>query len=223
MLLKFYLFVSLLITASGNVYSQVFEAIEKAASQYFVNLYDKNSNADNDLIELRNLLLQDYDKVEFESKYQISITDFDSLKYHFSEYESIIKNISKDSALVLFNLWYLHFSNTFYAYGVEQFFSSNRNKILFLSTSMSCYCTLEMCKNQLIDIIKLVRSSNGEYDYLAIDAYENDDLPIKYETLFVPSVLVFDGNNQVLHKIEYDEKMINNLTNYLNEQFRKKL
>ena len=36
--------------------------------------------------------------------------DFDSLKNHFKEYESSIKNISKDSALVLFNQWYLYLS-----------------------------------------------------------------------------------------------------------------
>jgi hypothetical protein len=215
MLLKFWLVTSLLITASCDVYSPVYESIEKTASQYFVNLYDKNSTADDDLIELRNLLLQDYDKVELENKYQVIQSDFDSLRNHFVEFESEINKISKDSALVLFNRWYLHFSNTFYTYGVEKFFSSNKNKILFFSTSMSCYCTLEMCKNQLIDILKLVRSSNGEYDYLAIDAYEKDELPLKYETLFVPSVIVFNESNNPLYKIQYDEDMITKLTEHL--------
>ena len=41
-----------------------------------------------------------------------------------------IKNISKDSALVLFNQWYLHFSNTFYNYADEKFFSSNKMNII---------------------------------------------------------------------------------------------
>jgi len=73
-----------------------------------------------------------------------------------------------------------------------------------------------MCKDQLIDIIKLVRSSNGEYEYLAIDAYKKDDLPIKYETLFIPSVIIFNGNNEIIHKIVYDEEMINKLSAFLN-------
>ena len=60
------------------------------------------------------------------------LINFDSLKNHFNEYESTIKNISKDSALVLFNQWYLHFSNTFYNYADEKFFSSNKTKITFL-------------------------------------------------------------------------------------------
>lgn len=75
------------------------------------------------------------------------------LKNHFSEFEIEANKISLDSALFLFNQWYLHFNNVFYNYAVNKFFSSQKTKILLFSTSMSCYCTLEMCKNQLIDIL----------------------------------------------------------------------
>ena len=61
------------IAVSINIYSQVYESIEKAAAQYFINLSNKNSDADNDLIKLKDLLFQSYDKAEFESKYQTSI------------------------------------------------------------------------------------------------------------------------------------------------------
>ena len=144
MLLKFYLVVLVVLAVSVKISSQVFESIEYASAQYFINLSNKNSDADNDLINLKDLLFQSYDKVEVESKYQTSISNFDSLKNHFNFYESTIKNISKDSALVLFNQWYLHFSNLFYNYADEKFFSSNKIKLLFFSTSMSCHCTLEM-------------------------------------------------------------------------------
>ncbi|MCK7527956.1 MAG: hypothetical protein MZV64_65345 [Ignavibacteriales bacterium] len=45
---------------------------------------------------------------------------------------------------------------------------------------------------------------------------EHNELQIEYETLFAPSVIVFDGNNQVLYKIEYEEKMLAQLTDYFN-------
>jgi len=210
------LFVFVLIAVSINIYSQIYESIEKTAAEYFVNLSNKDSKSDDDLLKLKEILFKNYDKAELESKYQISTNDFGSLKNHFNEYESKLRSISSDSALFLFNQWYLKLNNTFYDYKVNKFFSSPKTKVLFLSASMSCYCTLEMCKNQLLDILKLVRSGSDEFSYLVIDAYENSDLPMKFETLFVPSVLVFDGNNQVLYKIEYDEKMIINLNNYFN-------
>lgn len=214
MLLKFYLVVLFVIAVSVTASSQVFESIEKASAQYFINLSNKSSDADNVLIKLKGLLFQNYDTVEFESKYQTSINQFDSLKNHFNEYEATIKNISKDSALVIFNQWYLHFSNLFYNYADEKFFSSNKTKLLFFSTSMSCHCTLEMCKKQTIEILNLAKEKN--LDYWIIDSYEHNELQIKYETLFAPSLIIFDGKNKALYKIEYQENMIEKLTDYLN-------
>jgi hypothetical protein len=151
--------------------------------------------------------------VELENKYQVIQSDFDSLKKHFTEFESEIKNITKDSALILFNRWYLHFSNTFYTYGVEKFFSSNKNKILFLSTSMSCYCTLEMCKIQTVDILKI--SDKANCDYRIVDSYAHDELQLKYEALFIPSVFLLDKSNNVLLKIEYDEMLSAKLDEFI--------
>ena len=213
MLLKFYLVVLVVLAVSVNTSSQVFESIENAAAKYFINLSNKSSNADNDLIKLQDLLYQKYDNVELETKYQIQQNDFDSLKNHFDEYQSSIKNISSDSALVLFNYWYLHFSNTFYNYADEKFFSSNKTKILFFSASMSCQCTLEMCRKQTIEILKLAKEKN--LDYWIVDSYEHNELQIKYETLFAPSVIVFNAKNEVLYKIEYNEKMLVNLDDFL--------
>jgi hypothetical protein len=214
MLLKFYLVVLVVLAVSVNTSSQVFESIENAAAKYFINLSNKSSQTDNDLIKLKDLLFQNYDTVELESKYQTSINQFDSLKNHFNRYESTIKNISKDSALVLFNQWYLHFSNLFYYYADEKFFSSSKTKLLFFSASMSCYCTLEMCKKQTIEILNLAKEKN--LDYWIIDSYEHNELQIKYETLFAPSLIIFDGKNKAMYKIEYQENMIEKLTDYLN-------
>ena len=216
MLLKFYLVILIIITVSVTASAQVYESIEQAAVQYFINLSNKSSDADNDLIELKDLLFQSYDKAELENKYQTSINQFDSLKNHFNEYESKTKNISKDSALVLFNQWYLHFSNTFYNYADEKFFSSDKTKILFFSASMSCYCTLEMCKKQTIEILNLTKEKN--LDYWIVDSYEHNELQIKYETFFAPSLIVFDSNNNVLHKIEYDEEMFIKLSQFLSNK-----
>ena len=216
MLLKFYLVVLVVIAVSVNVSAQVYESIENTAVQYFINLSNKSSDADNDFIELKEMLFKNYDKAELENKNQTSINDFDSLKNHFSDYENTISNISKDSALVLFNQWYLHFSNTFYNYADEKFFSSDKTKILFFSASMSCYCTLEMCKKQTIEILNLAKEKN--LDFWIVDSFEHNELQIKYEILFAPSLVLFDVNNNVLHKIEYDEEMLIKLSQFLSNK-----
>jgi len=218
MLVKFYLVVLVVIAVSVTASAQVYESIEKAASKYFITLSKKNSNSNDDLINLKELLFKNYNKVEFESKHQTSINDFDSLKNHFNEYESTIKNISKDSALVLFNQWYLHFSNTFYNYADEKFFSSKKIKLLFFSTSMSCHCTLELCKKQTIETIEFAKSKS--LDYWIVDSYEHNELQLKYETLFAPSVLIFDGSNTVQLKIEYDENLLTKLSEFIKTKLK---
>ncbi len=218
MLFKFHLVVLIVIVISVTASSQVFESIENAAAKYFINLSNKNSKADSDFVELKEILFKNYDKAELESKYEVSTNDFDSLKNHFKEYESSIKNISKDSALVLFNQWYLYFSNPFYNYADEKFFSANKIKILFFSASMSCHCTLEMCKKQTIEILNLAKEKN--LDYWIIDSYEHNELQIKYETLFAPSVITFDAKNNVLHKIENDENLLPKLSEFINTKLK---
>jgi hypothetical protein len=72
-----------------------------------------------------------------------------------------------------------------------------------------------MCRKQTNDLIKFARQ-NG-YDFWIVDSYENNQLQIEYETLFSPSLIVFDSNNKVIYKIEYDENMIIKLAEYLNQ------
>jgi hypothetical protein len=218
MTLNFRLLVFVLLALSINLYSQMYESIEKNAAQYFISLSNKDSEAEYDLLKLKDILFKNYDKAEFESKYQTSIINYESLKNHFSVYESTIRNNSKDSALVLFNQWYLRLSNTFYNYADEKFFSSKKTKLLFFSTAMSCYCTLKMCKKQTIEILNLAKEKN--LDYWIIDSYEHNELQIKYETLFAPSVIIFDEQNNILLKIEYDENMIAKLNQFVETKLK---
>jgi hypothetical protein len=71
-----------------------------------------------------------------------------------------------------------------------------------------------MCKKQTIEILNLAKEKN--LDYWIIDSYEHNELQIKYETLFAPSLIIFDGKNKAMYKIEYQKNMIEKLTDYLN-------
>jgi hypothetical protein len=72
-----------------------------------------------------------------------------------------------------------------------------------------------MSREQTVELLKFVSENSDNYDYWIIDSYWYNDLQIKYETLFAASVIVFNGNNHVLHKIEYEEKMLTLLSDYL--------
>lgn len=217
MTIKYWLAVVIVIVICSTDYAQTYETLEQKSADILLQLSLNDSSAYTTIEELSDFLKKNNSSASFgnsnSNKNEIEL----SLKDLFNEFYFHHKIISFDSSLVLFNQWYLKLNNSNYDLAVKRFFSSPKTKILFFSTSMSCYCTLEMCMNQLIDILNLVQSSNGDYDYLAIDTYEKDELPLKYETPFVPSVIVLDESNQLLYKIEYDENMISSLNSYLSK------
>ena len=200
-----------LLICSISLYAQHFESVEKEAERILVSLSEADSLNPSDLDELKNLFSSDIRKQVSEIPLEINQQSIDSLKNHLDEFESELKNISTDSAFVLFNDWYLHFQNIFYEYSKQKFFSSHKQKILLFSTSMSCYCTLKMSREQTVELLKFIDENNDNYDYWIIDSYWYNELQIEHMTFFAPSVIVFNGNNEVLHKTEYEEKMIDEL------------
>lgn len=200
-----------LLICSISLYAQHFESVEKEAERILVSLSEADSLNPSDLNELKNLLSSDIRNQVSEIPLEINQQSIDSLKNHLNEFELESQNISIDSSFVLFNEWYLHFQNIFYEYSKQKFFSSHKQKILLFSTSMSCYCTLKMSREQTVELLKFIDENNDNYDYWIIDSYWYNELQIEHMTFFAPSVIVFNGNNEVLHKIEYEEKMIDEL------------
>jgi hypothetical protein len=215
MLIKITFPIILLILSTGITRAQYFESVEKEAERILISLSDGDSLKSSELTELKNLLTTYVETNSTESNLDVSQRCIDSLTNHFTEFESELKNISTDSAFVIFNDWYLHFQNIFYEYSKEKFFSSGKTKILLFSTSMSCYCTLKMSRIQTVELLKFISENPDTYDYWVIDSYWHNELQIEYETLFAPSALVFDQSNEMILKIEYEEEMIEKLTTFL--------
>lgn len=217
MLIKITFPVIMIIFISSISPAQAIESVEKEVENILISLSDSDSLSAADLTSLKMLLSSDLISEVSETFSGINPQSIDSLKNHLNELESKIKNVSSDSAFVLFNDWYLHFQNLFYDYSKQKFYSSSKQKILFFSTSMSCYCTLKMSRSQTAELLKFISEYPDKYYYWVVDSYWHNDLQIKYETLFAPSVIVLDGNNQLLYKIEYEEKMLTQLTDYLDK------
>ncbi len=195
--------------------AQIPVQIEKTASDVIIAVFQNKSLPADEVNAIYTFYNSDPDMYEFEKNYDTNIASFDSLRNYITGLRRQFNNITNDSALVLLNQYYLRISNTFYNYFTQRAFSSTKAKIIFFSASVSCPCTLEMCKNQLVDILKFKKDNNDRFDWLVIDSYMNNELQIKYETYFSPSVLIFNGKNQVINKIEYDENMIKKLTDFL--------
>jgi len=205
MIFKLYFILLILLFMPRNSHSQLYELSEKAAAEIIISLSEGELLSTVNLEKLKLVINSEFLSNEPARSYQISSASFDSVKKHLRQFESVSKNITPDSALVLFHQWYLGFVNIFYDYSKELFFSVKKTKILFFSTSLSCRCTLEMCKNQLIDILQFVKENNNRYDYWIVDAFKHNELQIKYLTLFTPSVIVLNPDNEVVYKIEYEE------------------
>jgi hypothetical protein len=217
MLIKITFPVIFLIIITCITRAQHYESVEKEAEKILISLSEGDSLNPSNLNALKNILSFEIDDKVTKSYPKINQRSIDSLSNHFAEFESELKNISTDSAFVIFNDWYLHLQNIFYDYSKQKFFLSPKDKILFFSTSMSCYCTLKMSRIQTAEFLKFLSKDPDKYDYWVIDSYWFNELQIKYETLFAPSVLVFDDSNQLLYKIEYDEKMLTQLTGYIDK------
>jgi hypothetical protein len=205
----------LILFFSTKVYTQIPLQIEKNISDAIIAIsQDKVLPAD-EVNALYPVYYPNPDKYEFEEEYDTALSAYDSLRNYITALRPVFDNITNDSALALLNQYYLRISNTFYNYFKKRFFSSPKVKIIFFSSSVSCACTLELCKNQLIDILKFKTDYYDKFDYWVIDSYENNELQIKYDTYFAPSVIVFNRDNEIITKIEYDEKMIQKLTDFL--------
>jgi len=197
------------------LFSQQLNEIENKAENIILSLSVDKVFPEDDFSDLKKLFSEKIDNTILEAKYHSTTDSFDSLKQHLNKFEIEKANITADSTLTLFVDWYLHLKRTFYNFNKQNFFNSSKTKILFISTSMSCHCTLEMCKKQLIEILKLKNETSDSYSFLVVDSYWNNDLQIKYETYFSPAVLVFNQSNKLILNIEYEEGMIKQLTSFL--------
>ncbi len=186
------------------IFPQAAGEINDKAASVLLSLAQDKILPETEFSELKNLLVRG----------EGGGSSFDSLATHLLEYDNDRADIDADSSLVLFIDWYLHLQRTIYSYNKQNFFNSSKTKILLFTTSISCHCTMEMCRKQLIEILSL-KSENDAYSFLIVDSYWNNDLQIKYETYFAPSVLVFDSSNKLLSLIEYDEKMSEKLNDTL--------
>ena len=95
---------------------------------------------------------------------------------------------------------YLNFVKAFNKYFMSQLNNSPKKKIVFLTTSISCECTLEMCRTQLRELIRFIILNENKYELIVEDTWTNSYLMEKYTVGFIPTTLFLDENQNEVNR-----------------------
>lgn len=114
------------------------------------------------------------------------------------------------------------FNSVFGKYFHNETLNSSREKIIMVSTSMSCECTLEMCYKQEMEIQNLANQNPGMFEYAVIDGYYEYELSDKYQAGFMPTVIVLDSSNNEIKRLVREEDIYTPLHEYLIKKENKK-
>lgn len=161
----------------------------------------------NQINELEKLLIS-IDNKEFDLKRTIGkLNEFNS----FLKMENNVDSLRK-SFIAINN----QFNTVACKYFYEKLMQSQKRKIVVLSTSISCPCTLEMCYKQEAEVQKFCKENPLAYDYAIIDTWTNSDIQNKYQAGFVPTVIELSEDNLVMNRFSRSEKLIALLKELIN-------
>ncbi|MFH1195805.1 MAG: hypothetical protein V1720_08820 [bacterium] len=103
------------------------------------------------------------------------------------------------------------FNSIFGKYFHNETLSSNKKKIIIVSTSLSCEYTLEMCYKQEMEIQRLLKQNPGMVEYAVIDGYYEYELADKYQAGFMPTIIILNSKNDELKRYVREETVLTKL------------
>lgn len=172
--------------------------------------------------------------------YKLSFNDFQDVTVDLKEISELqidnkTKLLKKDKAFMLFNLidslansaahsdsiyksiytLYLKFYSAVDDESVTKHLTTNNKKLIFLTTSVSCECTISMGHKHLSDLIKFMNENKGEYELIIEDAWEKTTLKDSYEVGLIPTVILLDKNNEEMIRFVRSQNLNKDLNNNL--------
>ena len=134
----------------------------------------------------------------------------------FKTFEKLFRSKpAVDTLKKVFQVVNNEFNSLFGNYLLDELNNSSKKKIIIISTSMSCECTLELCYKNEAEVQKLQKVNTDLFDYAVVDCFTNFDLQSKYEVGFIPAVLILDSKNKELKRFEREENLYSKLNEYL--------
>lgn len=182
------------------------EQVRDKIAEINIGLLNSQPPSINQINDLRNLLNDSDNKEIGLSRTSKKLNEFnaflmnenniDSLKIVFRE---VNNQVNTDAG------------NYFY----DKLLKSNKSKILVLSTTISCECTLEMCYQQETEVQKFCKEN--DYDYAVIDTWTDTDIQNKYNAGFVPTIIVLGKKNSVINQFSRSDKLVELLNQLINK------
>jgi hypothetical protein len=200
--MKYFLFMILFlfsVTAAGGDLLRIKEDI-KAIKLLLLN--DQNPSA-----ELIDNIQKELINLPHGSK--ILIEKFDTLKDLLSD------NAGTDTLINIIN----EASDEFYKIYGEDIYNkiipANRKKFILFTTSVSCECTIQMCRDYENAIYKSLRNRDNGLEFVFIDSFFNNSLTDKFNISFVPVLIILDESGTELTRFTREENILEILQNYV--------
>jgi hypothetical protein len=123
------------------------------------------------------------------------------------------ENINMDILLQVMN----ELSDEFYkAYGEEIYIkitSSGSTQFILFTTTMSCECTIQMCRDYEKALYRILDQTDGS-EFVLIDTYSNNSLTNKFNISFVPVLVILERTGIEQARYTREENISEILSNY---------
>jgi len=123
--------------------------------------------------------------------------------------------LQRDSAYKPLYSIYLKFTDIFNNYNINNLYNLPKKKIVYLTTSVSCVCTLNLCQKQLANLIKFTDSNKDEYILIVEDTWNSSFFKNKYAIGFVPTVIMLDEKNNEKGRFIREENIDGKLSTWV--------
>jgi hypothetical protein len=132
--------------------------------------------------------------------------NFSRMASSISSFSKMIsEGAGKDTLLSVLNIY----SDEFYRiYGREifnQVIDKKETRIILFITTLSCECTIKMCRDYEAAVYKILPEKSG--NLAIIDAYSDDTLTDLYKISFVPVLIILDPENKEIARFTMEENI----------------
>lgn len=195
----FYLFIFTIIICTSTFGQNIFELRNEISKQFL--------NAEKSAETITQIGKQ-LEKLSYNNKEdQIQLA---------AEYEQILKELNEhvplDSLQKTYYDFYVDFSQMFINDFKQTVLATDKYKIILFATSVSCVCTIDMCVDQLADMLNTAFKYNVEF--LVVDAFTDMDLTAKYDIGFYPTVIILNNNNAEVNRYTRETELTNKLDTF---------
>lgn len=189
--MKLYI-VILLIFSVYLIQAQSFSDLTRKINDYYFQCID--GNKDNKRLQeieeaIKKLLEKEGDEIVVSELDKEGLAD---LNKYLNDLKS--GKISENGVSSSIYNFYISFANLFHENYKELFNKSNRDKIIFVTVSVTCDCSRKMSNENLDDIIKYVHKKMN-YDVIIEDMWNYVYFKEKYKVKFVPTTILLDEQN----------------------------